>query len=129
MVSSPYLPRSGRGRALLSQTPLFSKLLFYPEHFLVIFKLILIKESISLNVFVKKTFTISDLVSLAAPSYVVRLPLYNHPFRGWQASEVHRSLENLLGRLFLNLWRLRSFLLFKLTSFSTGTTLELPLLP
>ena len=112
MVSSPYLPRSGRGRVLLSQTPLFSKLLFYPEHFLVIFKLILIKESISLNVFVKKTFTISDLASLAAPSYVVRLPLYNHPFWGRQASEVHRSLENLLGRLFFNLWRLRSSLSF-----------------
>jgi len=50
MVSSPYLPRLGRGRALLSQTPLFIKLLFYPEHFLVIFKLILVKETFSLNV-------------------------------------------------------------------------------
>ena len=134
MASSPFLPRPkkyffGLGRDLLSQTPIFLNLLSYPEHFLVIFKLILIKESISLNVFIKKTFTISDLASLAVPSYVLRLPLYNRPFPGRQASEVHRSLENLLGRLFLNLWRLRSFLLFKLTSFSTGTTLELPLLP
>ena len=112
MVSSPYLPRSGRGRALLSQTPLCSKLLSYPEHFLVIFKLILIKESTSLNVFIKKTFTISDLASLAVHSYVLRLPLYNRPFPGRQASEVHRSLENLLGRLFFNLWRLRSSLSF-----------------
>ena len=132
MVSSPYLPRSGRGRTLLSQTPLFSKLLFYPEHFLVIFKLILNKESISLNVFVKKTFTISDLVSLAAPSYVVRLPLYNHPFRGRQASEVHRSLENLLGRLFLTYGDCALHCLFITgiyLSIISGITLKLPLLP
>ena len=86
--------------------------LFYRPTPLTFIKLILIKESISLNAFIKKTFTISDLASLAAPSYVVRLPLYNHPFRGRQASEVHRSLENLLGRLFFNLWRLRSSLSF-----------------
>ena len=86
--------------------------LFYRPIPLTFIKLILIKESISLNVFIKKTFTISDLASLAVHSYVLRLPLYNRPFTGRQASEVHRSLENLLGRLSLNLWRLRSSLSF-----------------
>ena len=106
--------------------------LFYRPTPLTFIKLILIKESISLNAFIKKTFTISDLASLAAPSYVVRLPLYNHPFRGWQASEVHRSLENLLGRLFLTYGDCALHCLFITgiyLSIISGITLKLPLLP
>ena len=125
MVSPPILPRPKKyffraWSGFAFANPVFLSLLSYPEHFFVFFKLILIKESISLNVFIKKTFTISDLASLAVPSYVLRLPLYNRPFPGRQASEVHRSLENLLGRLFLNLWRLRSLL-----SFITGIYLSI----
>ena len=137
MVSSPILPRPKKyffraWSGFAFANPVFLSLLSYPEHFFVFFKLILIKESISLNVFIKKTFTISDLASLAVPSYVLRLPLYNRPFPGRQASEVHRSLENLLGRLFLNLWRLRSLLSFITgiyLSIISGITLKLPLLP
>ena len=40
----PICHARGRGRALLSQTPLFIKLLFYPKHVLEFIKLILIIE-------------------------------------------------------------------------------------
>ena len=136
MVSSPYQPRPKNIFSgvvgLCFRKPRFVLSYYFTGHFLVIFKLILIKESISLNAFIKKTFTISDLASLAAPSYVVRLPLYNHPFRGWQASEVHRSLENLLGRLFLTYGDCALHCLFITgiyLSIISGITLKLPLLP